>query len=72
MTQSPQPQDDEALDPRVYSAMVSCGGVWPADLVSGVMFYDGFRVTLRDFLKAGGTVVSASGAMGSATESGER
>jgi len=47
---------DQAIDPRIYSAVIANGGIWPAELGSGVMFYEGCRVTLRDFLNAGGKV----------------
>lgn len=44
-------------DPRLYSAVIAHGGVWPSSLISGVMFYDGLRITVEDFVKAGGKIV---------------
>ncbi|TWI04851.1 hypothetical protein IP90_00991 [Luteimonas cucumeris] len=44
------------MDRRVYSAVIACNGVWPAELVSGVMFYDGYRVTAAEFIAAGGRI----------------
>jgi hypothetical protein len=37
------------MDERIYRAVVAWGGIWPAQLESGVMFYDGLRITRAEF-----------------------
>jgi hypothetical protein len=39
-------------DDRLYRAIAAWGGKWPRELTSGVMFYDGLRITRAEFLKA--------------------
>jgi hypothetical protein len=44
-------------DPRIVEAvLVHAGNQWPRELTSGVMFYKGLRITLAEFLAAGGKV----------------
>lgn len=45
------------IDSRLYSAVIANHGIWPSSLISGVMFYDGLRITVEDFIKAGGKIV---------------
>lgn len=45
------------LDSRVYSAVIANKGLWPKDLVSGVMFYNGCKITVADFVAAGGKII---------------
>jgi len=36
-------------DRRIAIAYVNNHGIWPEELTSGVMFYDGLRITVNDF-----------------------
>jgi len=37
------------VDNRLGSAYYANGGKWPESLVSGIMFYDGLRITREEF-----------------------
>lgn len=36
----------------LYECVISHGGVWPAELTSGVMFWRGQRITYAEFQRA--------------------
>jgi len=38
-------------DIRLQHAVVHWGYKWPPELISGVMFYDGLRITIEEFKK---------------------
>jgi hypothetical protein len=43
------------VDPRITRAVLSHDdGRWPRELTSGVMYFEGLRITLSQFLAAGG------------------
>lgn len=42
------------MDDRIYRAVAAWGGKWPEQLESGVMFYDGLRITRVEFEAATG------------------
>lgn len=39
------------IDIRLQHAVVHWGYKWPPELSSGVMFYDGLRITIEEFKK---------------------
>lgn len=40
-------------DPRLYQAWLYWEGKWPAQLTSGVMYFDGLRIHISEFLSVG-------------------
>lgn len=48
---------EQRPDPRIAQAVLAHDDRrWPPELTSGVMFYQGLRVSLAEFLAAGGKV----------------
>ncbi len=46
-----QKENKDFDDPRLKRAVDSCNGIWPDSLPSGIMFYDGLRITKQIFTR---------------------
>ncbi len=41
---------NDEIDSRIARAYLFFNGKWPKELTSGIMFFDGLRITLHDFV----------------------